>query len=407
MIKQTTLFLFLILGLNIFAQNTFLKGYYINNSNERIECLIKNLDWLSNPTEFEYKLSENSEKKIQTVSTVKEFEIYNTSKYIGRTVNIDRSSININKMGYDKNPVFNKEQLFLRVLIEGKANLYLYEDSGLIRYFFNEGLNDVEQLIFKNYLTEDGQVSKNNFFRRQLWNSLKCENTSMSQVGKINYRQTELVNFFIGYNECTNSEFTNYAIKQKKDLFNLTIRPGVRSASLLVRNAQVPWRELDFGKGLTSFRLGLEAEFILGFNNNKWSLIVEPTYQNFSSEAEKIINESSGRKVFGTIDYTSIDVNLGLRYYIFLNDDFKLFATSTSVFGISSSLIEIIEENSSTPTLLDINSGVTLALGVGCKYKEKYNLELRYAPKRNILNAQGAWGTEFTSVSLILGYTIF
>jgi cellulose synthase/poly-beta-1,6-N-acetylglucosamine synthase-like glycosyltransferase len=79
MAKQVILFFFLIFALNGFTQNSFLKGYYINNSNERVDCLIKNNDWLNNPTQFEYKLSENSEKKIQTINSVKEFEITGVS----------------------------------------------------------------------------------------------------------------------------------------------------------------------------------------------------------------------------------------------------------------------------------------------------------------------------------------
>ena len=47
--------------MNCFAQISFEKGYFINNANQKTNCLIKNQDWKDNPTEFEYKLDENSE----------------------------------------------------------------------------------------------------------------------------------------------------------------------------------------------------------------------------------------------------------------------------------------------------------------------------------------------------------
>ncbi|WP_396600543.1 tRNA modification GTPase [Algibacter sp. R77976] len=410
MTKLLTLFLALFLVLNGYTQNSFVKGYYINNSNEKIDCLIKNDDWLNNPTNFNYKTTESSEQKTLTINQVKEFAILNKSKYVRHTVNIDRSTNIINDMDYDKKPIFNKEELFLKVLLEGKANLYGYEDSGLIRYFFNKELTDVNQLVNKNYLTYEGQVAKNNEFRRQLWNELKCEGISMQHLAKINYRQSELIKFFITYNECNNSEFINYQKKQKKNLFNLTLRPGVRSSSLVLKNANYNWKEIDFGKGLTSFRFGLEAEFILGFNNNKWALLLEPTYQNFDSEAIIVSSQTTGERLIANINNESIEVNLGLRYYMYLNDNLKLFTNASMLINssINSSVAVRVEGSLGTPIYsTDSISGINAAIGFGGAYKSKYNLELRYLPSRNILSAQGAWGTEFSSVSMVLGYSIF
>lgn len=406
--KLLNLFLILFLGLNGYTQSSFVKGYYINNSNEKIDCLIKNVDWLNNPTEFKYKITEGSEQKTLTINEVKEFAVLNTSNYVRHTVEIDRSSSKLNEMDYNKSPVFKKEKIFLKVLIKGKANLYLYEDKGLIRYFFNKELTDVKQLVYKNYLTDDNQVTKNNLFRRQLWNELKCEDISMNQLAKINYRQSELIKFFVKYNECTNSEFINYQTKQKKDLFNLTIRPGIRSSSLILGNEQYSWEQIDFDNGLTSFRLGLEAEFILGFNNNKWALLLEPTYQNFKSDASIEYNQTSGHQLFADVKYESIEINFGIRHYFPLNKNLKLFASLLGFYdnGLNSSII-INRSNVNSDLILDISSNMGLVLGIGCKFKEQFNLELRYLPKRNLLNSQGSWGTEFKSVSVVLGYSIF
>ncbi|GAA4957002.1 tRNA modification GTPase [Algibacter aquimarinus] len=408
MFKKITLFLALILGLNSFTQSSFIKGYYINNSNEKINCLIKNVDWLNNPTEFKYKLSESSQQETQTINLVKEFVIINVAKYVRHNINIDRSSNVINEMGYDKNPIFKKEQLFLKVLIEGKANLYLYEDKGLVRYFFNKDLTEVKQLIFKNYLTDEGMVAKNNEFRRQLWNTLKCENISMDQLAKINYRQSELIKFFSKYNECINSEFVNYQKKQKRDLFNLTIRPGLRSSSLSIGNRNSR-RNFDFDKGITSLRLGLEAELILGFNNSKWSLLIEPTYKNFKTEQTFNSIFTSDEEFFVAANQKALDLNFGVRYYISSNKKINIFTniigTYTKSFDSSITITSSIEGKSVEK--LDITSGGNAAIGIGCKHRAGYSMELRYLPKHDLLNGLGAWGSQFSSVSILFGYTIF
>ncbi|KAA5824853.1 tRNA modification GTPase [Algibacter amylolyticus] len=407
--KLITLFLILILGLNGFSQSTFVKGYFIKNSDEKINCLIKNNDWLNNPTEFEYKITESAEQKTLTISSVKEFGFFNISKYVRHNVDIDRSSKIVNELGYNKNPFFNKEELFLKVLIAGKANLFLYEDKGLTRYFYNKDNSEVAQLVYKNYLTSEGQVAKNNEFRRQLWNTLKCESISMNNLSKLDYKQSALIKFFIKYNECTNSEFINYIKKkEKKDLFNLTLRPGVSSSSLVLKNGEYNWKEIDFGKGLTSFRFGVEAEFVLGFNNNKWAILFEPTYQQFESEETFVSNRTTEEESVANVNHKSIQINLGLRHYLFLNKNLKLFVNALGVIDNKvNSTVEVNRVGGAELFSAKLVTGISTALGIGCKYNDRYNLELRYLPNRNILNSQGSWGTEFKSVSIILGYSIF
>jgi hypothetical protein len=43
--KQLLLLLCLVFTANAYTQIVFEKGYYINNANEKVECLIKNIDW--------------------------------------------------------------------------------------------------------------------------------------------------------------------------------------------------------------------------------------------------------------------------------------------------------------------------------------------------------------------------
>lgn len=344
---------------------------------------------------------------ILTINTVKEFGITNISKYVRYNVDIDKSSNLVDELDSNKNPIFQKEEVFLKVLVEGKSNLYSYQNKGLVRYFFNETLTDIKQLIHKSYLTDTGLVSKNNEFRRQLWNTLKCSGISMDQLTELDYEKSELIDFFIKYNECTGSEFINYQKKQKKGLFNLTLRPGIKSSSLVLEG---PVREpFNFDEGLTYFRFGLEAEYILGFNNNKWAIILEPTYQNFESEAVIISNRTTGEESLAKINHESIQVNLGLRHYMFLNKNLKLFANASMVFNNNlNSAVAVTRRNDGAPIFnTEIESGIGLVLGIGCKYKEKYNFELRYIPNRNLLNTKGAWGTEFSSIVLVLGYSLF
>ena len=128
-------FLFsLVSGLS-YSQIIFEKGYLINNSNQRIECLIKNMEWKNNPTELEFKLSQNEITQKISVESAKEFGIGDAIKFISVRVKIDRSAEDINGISSESKPIFHEEQLFLRAIIEGKASLYSYMDGNLARFF--------------------------------------------------------------------------------------------------------------------------------------------------------------------------------------------------------------------------------------------------------------------------------
>jgi len=407
MMKKRILFLLItILSLNCYSQISFQKGYYIDNTNQKINCLIKNIDWKNNPTEFEYKLSENSESKKTTIKTIKEFGIDNISKYVRSSVNIDRSSENIKNLSNDKNPIFKKEDLFLKVLVEGKATLYQYIDRNLRRYFYNNENSNIEQLIFKSYITENN-IGTNNRFRQQLFVDLKCPNFKTSKIENIEYKKNSLVRFFTEYNKCHNSELINFESEQKGDFFNLTIRPRLNSSSLTIQNSVSNSSDTDFENKI-GFGFGLEAEFILPFNKNKWAIAIEPTYQSFKSQKTTNVNNISGGVLIANVDYSSVEVPVGLRHYFYLNNNSKIFINASYIFDLSSkSSIEFTRNDGSNLNSLEIETRNNLAMGIGYKQNDRYSLEIRYQTNREILGNYLSWNSEYKTLSIIFGYSLF
>lgn len=374
------------------AQVSFVKGYYINNSDQKIEGLIKNSDWKNNPEGFEYKKTAQSKPETLTIESVKEFGINNLSKYIRFDVAIDRSSNSLRLLSKNKNPIFKKEKLFLKVLVEGEASLFIYKHKNLTRYFYQTNQHEVEQLIYKQFKTPDNKVGTNYEFRRQLYNHLKCGSISIKDLKHINYQKNALIKFFSKYNSCTNTKFINFDEKATSDLFNLTIRPGVTSSSLSLGNGAVSSRNKDYGSALSA-RIGLEFEFILGFNKNKWAILFEPTYQYFKAEQKASTHLNNTHA-----DYKSIELPIGLRHYLFLNNNSKVFVNAAAVYDLPI--------NSKVKNL-DVSSGVNLAMGIGYKYQNRYSVEFRYQTSRDILNDYNALTSDYKSMSIVFGYTLF
>ncbi|MDO7173331.1 tRNA modification GTPase [Mariniflexile sp. AS56] len=401
--NQLLILLFSISFINCYAQITFEKGYYINNNNETIECQIKNLDWRNNPTEFEYRLQENSESKKESIKLVKEFGINNISKYVRSTVNIDRSSDVISNMNYDKNPIFKEEVIFLKVLLEGKSNLYEYIDSNLRRYFYTNSTSNIEQLVRKSYKTHENQVAENTTFRNQLWNDLKCPSISINRVKTVDYTKKDLIKFFTLYSTCHKTEFSNFKQKEKRDFFNLTLRPRINSSSLtMMENSQ----EMDYGTKI-GLGFGVESEFILPFKKGKWSILIEPTFQYFKYKNTTESNNVFGGELTEEVDYNSIEIPISLRHYFFINPNSKIFINASIVTDLTlGSTIEFTRKDGSTINSLKLDSRNNLAMGLGYKHNDTYSFEIRYQTSREVLEQYGFLKTDYKTLSFIVGYSI-
>lgn len=90
--NKTALFFALFISMLSFSQVHFEKAYFITNTDQRTECLIRNSDWKSTPTSFEYKTDEGAKIQTADIKNVKEFEIYKSGKIPQKHREIDRSS---------------------------------------------------------------------------------------------------------------------------------------------------------------------------------------------------------------------------------------------------------------------------------------------------------------------------
>lgn len=87
------------------SQIQFERGYFITNSGERVDCLIKNSDWMLNPVEFDYKFNENGSFKTAGINAIKTFKV-NEFYFIKETVQVESSSDHTNSLSTARSPNF-------------------------------------------------------------------------------------------------------------------------------------------------------------------------------------------------------------------------------------------------------------------------------------------------------------
>lgn len=381
-----------------FGQVDFMKGYVIDNEGNRTECLIKNVDWQYNPTEFFYKETADGPTKKGSLDNVSEFGVYDFGTYIRAEVDIDRSSENIYRIDYSRNPLWSKERIFLKLLINGDAKLYHYADLKNIRFFFSNTDPEIKQLVYKKYLVAEGRVTENNFYQQQLYNDVKCGDITLRDLERVKYTKGDFEKYFRNYNYCVSGYTDERSLTSKGENIHFKITPGLNLTRYSMNFIPIDPLKLSakFDDKI-NFRLGLETEFVLPYNRNKMAVLLEPTYSFYNSTSEPDTN-------FVKINFKSLELMVGMRYYFFLNEDNRFFVNAHFVPSFSLNFNSKIEYfRGSTTDVYYLESRNNFALGVGYRAK-KFSIETRYNTGREMLNTYTYWKSALTRSSLVLGY---
>ncbi len=377
-----------------FCQVNFGKGYFIDMNDQRIECFIRNYEWKNSPVELEYKLEEGGGFQVLKASLIKEFGIGTQSRYVSADVMIDRTGEVPEELTTERNPVWMRERLFLKVLLESETSLLYYADGNLRRFFYSSG-DTVKQLIYKKYLSQGNDVIENFNFRQQLWVDARCGNVTTQEMKNVDYTRADIIKYFKDYYTCSDSEVKDFSKTAGKVAFHMKVTPGVDYSSLLLKynaNTQYKSSDVDYGSH-PAFRIGLEAEIVLPYNRNKWAIVMEPSFQSFKSTNNA--KEKSAK-------YSSFELPLGLRYYFFLGANSRLFLNGMIVVAapVGSSYIQALDSD------LPVSAQTKVSVGAGFGFR-RFSGEARYYYCGDILNEYLNWTAEYNRISFIFGYRLF
>jgi hypothetical protein len=403
-----------------YAQIKYEKGYFISNNDSKTECLIYNMDWSINPVEFIYKSTEDAKPLTIGIQDVKEFGVYNFSKYVRAEVNIDTSAEDLNKLSRTKNPEFIKKTVFLEVVFEGPSSLYSYENDELTRFFY-QTKDSIQQLIHKKYIvyaidefhqisadtaiqspnkhpvnTYTEKVATNNYYQQQLYNDVNCRNLPLSNITTMQYYKSNLVKYFRNENKCLGTQYIDYEKLKGVDFFNLRIKPGMDFSSF---DFHSPSFDFSFDNKLL-FNIGLEQEFILPANRNKWGLILYENYHYFKDDFE--YEYANWTTYQCTIDYKALDIQAGIRYYFFLSQNSKIFLNWFYLmsFDLGESSVAV------GSTTYELGKNDSWSFGAGFVYK-KFGIDARYYMPQDVISEFNNVEGNYKRFSLMLSYCIF
>ncbi|MBS4042451.1 MAG: hypothetical protein KGZ59_01415 [Chitinophagaceae bacterium] len=396
-----------------FAQINFEKGYFIDNDGKKTECFIKNSDWVKNPTKFEYRINLSDESSLGSIESVQEFAVNNFSKYVRANEEIDRSKpmqFSVSDVSSNAEPDWKKETLFLKVLIEGKAILYYFEDNNFKRFFYKLNDSKIEQLIFKEYSIDGLNLRVNKKYQDQLQQSLVCDKTENINFNKISYTKNEFEKLFTKFNSCYESNTTATTTYSKNNsFFRLKGLIGMTSSNITgYYTYNNFFKDKMFSNSVSNVRIGAEFEYVLDFNKNKWALLAEVAYENTNTTGRyraQSINYGTVDFGNGNVQFKSIDIGFGARHYMFLAKEAALFFNL-----IAFQKIDLNSTASVSNFKSNYENNFELAGGFGGRYKT-ISAEIRLrTSSSNISNSNNTIQTRTyreNQFSFIITYTLF
>lgn len=383
----------------IFAQVNYEKGHFITENGEKTECYIRNEGWESNPSKFDYKLTLDGDVNVLRMTNLKSVVIENAFKFEKYTVELDESDRSLGRLSYERRPELSEKTVLLNVLIEGETTLYTYVDGNIRAFYYKKNDGDITSLVYKVYTNEDRDILYNKRYQQQLLTELSCEAISEKYIVRVDYNASDLTSFFLKYNECKGETATQFN-KAKKAIFHIKAMAGAyNSYASSILGLSASNRSIDT-EADWSPTFGVEFEYVFPFNKNKWSAFIAPNYSSHKGEAR--VNDLFVERVF-SVEYSAIQIPIGFRHSMFLNDDSKIFLNAAAVLDIpltqkSEGIIGLNDELFST--------SVGIAFGAGYSY-DKYSIEFRYIPNRELVDKSLASSVKLTQFGIILGYTIF
>lgn len=396
------LLLFFLISFKLFSQTNCSQGYYINNLNVKTDCWIFYFDENDDITKINIKSDKDSKMTKLDLANIIEFGFYEkeNSVYKKANVKIDVSNDKITKLSTDFEPNYIEKTVFIRQLVSGKANLYMYVNMDYIRFFYSLDGSAIEPLEYKKYFVRT-EIKENIRYKQVLYNLFKDAGIKSSEVESTEYKSDDLIELFNKYNVFFGGEKVSNQKQKKSNTidFNLIVRPGVNFSSASFKHGESFYGEAKFGSKM-SLRLGLELEIMAG---KMYSFVVEPTYRTYKNNGQQVVGSLSQTTYQTEFEYNSIEIPISLRRYFNINNDLSCFVNG----GIQTDFLLSDKFQKTIVPGTEIKPNINFSLGIGLRYKSLYYFEFNYDTERNLSTIYTNRSSKFNNIGLILGYKLF
>lgn len=388
------------------AQN-FKPGYYVDNTGNKVKCLIdKNLTYYS-LDRFAFKLDEKGTIEYKTVNDVSEVGLDNTNVYYRFTVDIDLSSERITELTTYKKNDYQSKTVLLELLEKGKISLYMYKTENILRFFYlKEGESIPQMLDYKKYLSgqESNIISVNEDYKQELFNLLSNGGITTNDLVNLDYDEKGIAKVIHNYNSYFNSVIDlNTKDRDKANKTKIYLKPifglGFSSINFERNTSNNIYAPLTFGSEANMF-YGLEFEIEM-FSN--YSIFSSLTLHSFQSKEMQVISTFPVVQRESTVNYEGLNAKLGFRKYFQLNSKFDVFLEASGLFDFITNEGELQDV---FPLMYNFNNTIGISAGGGMRLNKKLTVFANYDFKRNLTSEFQYTEFKISSINIGVMYDI-
>lgn len=384
--KNFFTFLVIFLFTNLFAQNKFELGYYIDESGNKIEGEISEITLNSFPSNFIIRKKGKEEiVEINTTTSIK----YGTVVFEKKTFQYDPSvRLDIANMPKQKEFQLVNKTAFVQLMVNGDTKLYKYIENGVSTFFYENVNNELTTLKYKKYIENGTDINENREFVDQLKENVQSKNAlSEGFYSTLKYNDADLVDYFLKL-----SAKSLKVNKESKVIFNFFIGYSISSM------------DVDFLQDISEesyshITVMPEIEYILNKNLvNPTSFYFNIKYRSVKANYEEVYVRENWHH---QIDYQSLYFSLGAKKYFLSTEETKFYGKLG--FGYDTPVKEKITSPPASwilnPIFLDQPSAGINA-GFGFKLYDSFLIEIDYD---HIFNT--TYVNKNTSLNFKIGYT--
>jgi len=379
-------FLLIFLCTNLFAQNKFELGYYIDQSGNKVEGEISEITMNSFPSNFIIRKKGKEETvETSTATLIK----YGSIVFEKKSFQYDPSMrMDIANMSKQKEFRLVNKTAFVQLMVNGDTKLYKYTENGVSTFFYETANKQLTTLKYKKYLENGTDINENKEFLSQL-QEVKNEKVSGNEgyYNAVKYNDTDLVDYF--------TKLNGKSIKvDKKSKMFFNVFAGYSISSMDINFLQ----DLP-AENYWHITIMPEIEYVLNNNvMNPTSFYFNLKYRSVRADYEEVYVRENWQH---QVDYQSLLFSLGAKKYFLSSNNIKFYGKLG--FGVDIPLkAEILSPAESwrlNPIFLDhIKGGINT--GLGMKLYNSFLIEIDYD---YLFNTQ--YINKNTSINFKVGYS--
>lgn len=383
---------FCVLSFSVYSQSNFRKATVLFTDESQKELMVNELSIFNR---HEFKNDEIGKTDKLDITKVSKILFENGNEYVVKTVDIDLNRKDhqpSSKIYTDVELKLTKQLRVLKVLVKGSKSLLYTEFNDFYFFYVMQG-EDIEYLVYNKYyksgINQPVFQFEDKTFKRQLFKMLECDGFDKAKIQPLKYKVKDLKNLFIEYSKCDGT-YVEVAKPKSENKFRMAVLGGVSYDAINVSSNRIISKVS--GSSISPI-FGVEGIY----NIQSHDFFLRSSFFAINQVTSVAPRDRFGfQELFNNtkIESNYLNFSLGYRKYFTVSSNVSTYFSGALEYGVSLNgrvYFRRMDENNQVsevvPVLFYDNPNMlSLGLGFGLTFSNKYGVELKYIVPNDLLH---------------------